>query len=155
MLTDTFKLLQIDQSKREQIIADRNEANAERIMTGKVTKLGPEERDRQRKEHHAEREDHEAAVIGGGSGYELIYPYYKDDDKQAEYDTILERSNRIWDDFTTGKSKLRNQNQEPVKKLPEKKKKEEVVDDDYDPFKPCDPSSSEPEEEKEAEIEEG
>lgn len=105
MTSDTFKLLQINQSVREKIIADRNEQNAERIMTGKVNKMGPEEREKLRKQNHAEREDHEAMIIGGGSGFELIYPYYKDDELQANYEVILERSNRIWDDFTTGKSK--------------------------------------------------
>jgi hypothetical protein len=155
VLTDTFKLLHIDQAAREQVIADRNEANAERIMTGKVNKIGAEERERLRQKLHEEREDYEASVIGCGSGYELIYPYYKDDDKQAEYEMLLERSNRIWDDFTTGKSKRPPPpNQDSNAKLP-KKKKTEPVDDDYDPFRQCDPSSSEGGEEKELEMEEG
>lgn len=40
-----------------------------------------------------------------GSGYEQIFPQIYDDEKNAEYETILKKAQEIWDDFTTGKAK--------------------------------------------------
>ena len=78
-----------------------------------------------------------------------------DDNKQAEYEILLKRSNRIWDEFTKGKLKrLAPPNQDSNSKLP-KKKKTEPVDDDYDLFRHFNPSSSEGSEQKELELDEG
>lgn len=41
--TDTFNLLNISQAKRDKIINEKNEQNAERIMTGKVVKISRQE----------------------------------------------------------------------------------------------------------------
>ena len=111
VLSDTFDLLRISQAKRDKIIRERNEQNEERIMTGKVTKITQAERDRIRQEQHEEREDHERLIINAGSGFELIYPYNWDDEKQAEYEMLLQRSQRVWDDFTTGKKQKAAQQQ--------------------------------------------
>ena len=82
---------------------DRNESNAERIMTGKVVKMSQAEREKIRAETHEDRVDHERLIINAGSGFELIYPYNWDDDKQDDFEMLLGESQRLWDDFTTGK----------------------------------------------------
>jgi hypothetical protein len=42
------------------------------------------------------------------SGYELIYPSCNKQ-KNVIYEKLLKKSNDIWDDFTTGKKKLKAQ----------------------------------------------
>ena len=81
VLTDSFNMLQVSQAKRDKIIRDRNEQNAERIMTGKTVKMSPEERAAIRAQLHGEREDLERNIKAAGSGFELIFPYELDDEK--------------------------------------------------------------------------
>ena len=78
-------------------------------MTGKVVKITQAERDKIRAEAHEDRVDHERLIINAGSGFELIYPY---NDKQAEYEMLLRESQRLWDDFTTGKKQKARQPEE-------------------------------------------
>jgi len=55
--------------------------------------------------------------LNEGSGYELIYPP-KEEEMEEEYEAMLKKANDMWDEFTTGKSKKK---QEDAKMLDKKK----------------------------------
>ena len=74
-------------------------------MTGKTVKMSPEERAAIRAQLHADREDLERNIKAAGSGFELIFPFEMDDERQENLEMLLKSSNKIWDDFTTGKRK--------------------------------------------------
>ena len=77
----------------------RDERTEERIRTGKVFKMTPEEREVKKQEALKERFKYESTRM---RGYELIYPC-SDKVKLERYEKLLQISNTIFDDFTTGK----------------------------------------------------
>lgn len=94
-------------------------------MTGKVVKISQAERDKLRAEYHADREQYEWQTVNQGSGFELIYPNIYNDEKQAENEMLVKKSQQVWDDFTTGKNK--GQGKEKKGKTPKKKKTEKAA----------------------------
>ena len=52
-------------------------------------------------------------------GYELIFPS-ADKERNKQYDEMLAKSNEIFDDFTTGKNRRRQQLLEAQKQTPQK-----------------------------------
>lgn len=78
------------------------ERTKERIWTGKINKISNEDKDKLRQQKLEERFEFESSRT---RGYELIYPS-SNSDKNQLYNKLIEKSNEIWDDFTTGKRKL-------------------------------------------------
>jgi hypothetical protein len=69
-----------------------------RILTGKIVKMGAEDKEKLRQEKLMERYKFEEGRMGG---YELIYPS-KDEEKNKEYENFIQKANDLWDEFTTG-----------------------------------------------------
>ena len=83
-----------------------------RIRTGKIIKIGGEDREKLRQERLKERFEYEEDKMGG---YELIYPC-KDEEKNKQYEAFIKKANDLWDDFTTG-GKSKKQKEEKEKQL--------------------------------------
>lgn len=107
VLKDAFSLLNVNQERREKFIKERNEQLADRVFQGKSVKLFGAERDKLKEEKVEERVLYERMKLNEGSGFELIHPVL-DEDKQLEYDMLIKNSQRIFDDFTTGKNKKKD-----------------------------------------------
>ena len=75
------------------------------MLTGKKTKLTPEEKAQRIKEIDEQRNQFELANSGD---FKLIYPT-EQPDKQVEYEKFLEVSAEHWEDFTTGRRRKNNQ----------------------------------------------
>lgn len=69
-----------------------------RMYSGKIQKLGAEEREKLRQEKLAERYEFEKTRMGG---YELIFPC-QDEEKNKKYEEFIQKANFLWDEFTTG-----------------------------------------------------
>lgn len=121
VVKDAFNLLNVSQERREAFLKTRDNQAAQRMATGKTFKLGAEEREALREEKLQERFLYERMKLNEGSGYELIYPP-KDEEKEEEYETMLKKANDMWDEFTTGKIKKKD---DP--KLLEKKKSQPLI----------------------------
>ena len=80
-----------------------------RILTGKTQKISNEEKEKLKQERIKERSQFEETRRGG---YELIYPS-KNEKRNKEYDTFIQKANDLWDEFTTGNKgkKLKEQQQ--------------------------------------------
>jgi hypothetical protein len=85
VLADAFKLVEISQEKREEIIETKARRMQERILTGKTDKMDPETKRRIREERMAARDVREAAQPRGTNGYELIYPAPNDEGLNNRY----------------------------------------------------------------------
>ena len=101
VIGDAFKLLNLSGERRQRMVTERNEKTRERILTGKLSKLTPEERECKRKECLKERFEYEATRT---NGYELIYPAPSEQLNET-YNMLIAKANDIWDEFTTGKSR--------------------------------------------------
>lgn len=77
-----------------------------RILTGKTSKINPEDRDRIRAQRMKERIEFEKDRTGG---YELIFPS-DDPEQNLLYQSFITKANDLWDDFTTGKGKKPGEN---------------------------------------------
>jgi hypothetical protein len=84
-----------------QLIKDLKERTKERIWTGKINKISVEEKEKLKQEKLEARFKFESTRT---RGYELIYPS-SNKEKNLLYNKLIEKSNEIWDDFTTGKRK--------------------------------------------------
>ena len=109
VLKDTFQLLNSSPERREHYIRVKAEAAAERMLKGKTIKLGNEEREARKQVLLEERFEFERQRINEGSGYELIYPPLGDEEREAEFEGMQQKAQDIWDDFTTGKGKRRQE----------------------------------------------
>ena len=92
------------------------------MATGKTFKMGAEEREALREEKLQERFLYERMKMNEGSGYELIYPP-KEEEMEEEYEAMLKKANDMWDEFTTGKSKKKQDDA----KLLDKKKSQPLI----------------------------
>lgn len=72
-----------------------------RILTGKQSKMDPEEKARLRDEKLKKRFAYEEKRRGQ---WELIYPW-PDEARNEQYGEFIRRAQDIWDEFTTGKAK--------------------------------------------------
>jgi hypothetical protein len=72
-----------------------------RILTGKTTKLEPEQKARVKEEKLKERFEFEMKRKGQ---WELIYPW-PEEKRNVIYSDFIKKANEIWDEFTTGKGK--------------------------------------------------
>ena len=75
------------------------------MLTGKKTKLTPEERAQKIKEIDEQRNEFELANLGD---FKLIYPT-ESAEKNEEYKKFLATSHEVWEDFTTGRRRKNNQ----------------------------------------------
>ena len=75
-----------------------------RMLTGKKTKLTPEEKAQKIKENEAFRNEFELANLGD---FKLIYPS-EEPEKQILYEKFLEVAAEHWEEFTTGKRRKNN-----------------------------------------------
>ena len=69
------------------------------MLTGKKVKLSQEEREERMQEVARERDKFEKANLGK---FRMIYPC-EDEEKMANYDTLLQASHECWESFTTGR----------------------------------------------------
>lgn len=76
----------------------KKEEMEKRILTGKTTKVGGEDREKLRQEKLRERYEFERDRMGG---YELIFPS-SDENRNKDYESFIQKANDLWDDFTTG-----------------------------------------------------
>lgn len=72
-----------------------------RILTGKQSKLDPDERARLREQALKERFEYESTRHGQ---WELIYPW-PEEARNETYGEFIRKAQDIWDEFTTGKGK--------------------------------------------------
>jgi Tubulin-tyrosine ligase family len=101
VIADAFQLLNFSYKTRMQLIKDLKEKTKDRILTGKINKISSEDKDKLKQQKLEERFKFESTRT---RGYELIYPS-ANKDKNLLYNKLIEKSNEIWDDFTTGKRK--------------------------------------------------
>jgi hypothetical protein len=120
VLKDAFNLLNVSQEKREAFLKVRNDQAAERMATGKTFKLDTKERETLREERLTERFLYERMKLNEGSGYELIYPPIGQEEKEEQYEAMLKKANDMWDEFTTGKNKKKEEIKD-VKQIEKKK----------------------------------
>lgn len=78
-------------------------------MTGKINRLGPQEKAELKGKKLAKRFKHEAKRLGG---YEMIYPC-ANPVRNQQYDKMLVKANELWDEFTTGKPKNKKKDNHP------------------------------------------
>lgn len=69
------------------------------MLTGKKVKLSQEEKDERLSEVAKDRDKFEKANLGK---FKMIYPC-EDEEKMANYDTLLQASHENWEDFTSGR----------------------------------------------------
>lgn len=72
-----------------------------RILTGKQSKMDPEEKARIRAKNLKKRFAYEEKRRGE---WELIYPW-PDEERNEVYGNFIKKAQEIWDEFTTGKGK--------------------------------------------------
>lgn len=102
--------------------------------------MSNEERESLKEERLEERFLYERIKLNTGSGFELIYPP-KEEEKEEEYEEMIQKANDMWDEFTTGKKK------DP--KMEEKKKSQPLI---KTPVKDPTPESSIDESDSEEEL---
>ncbi len=78
-------MLNVSYEKREKYIIAKREEMAKRILTGKIQKANPEDREQIRNEKIAERYKFEE---GRNGGYELIFPS-KDEKRNKDYESFI------------------------------------------------------------------
>ena len=103
VLTDTFRLLNMSWEKRKKIIKEQKKNMKARILTGKQSKIDPEEKAKRREEKLQERFEYEAKRKGR---FELIYPW-PDEERNQLYSSFIVKANDLWDEFTTGNAKAK------------------------------------------------
>ena len=104
VLTDTFKLLNVSWEKRKQIIKNQKENMKARILTGKQSKIDPEDKAKRREETLNERFEYEVKRKGK---FELICPW-PNEERNKMYDEFIVKANDLWDEFTTGNAKKKH-----------------------------------------------
>ena len=72
-----------------------------RILTGKMTKMDPEQKARLKERKIREKVAHENKTHGN---WELIYPW-PEEERNKTYGDFIVKAQEIWDEFTTGKGK--------------------------------------------------
>ena len=87
--------------KRKKTIKEQKKNMKARILTGKQSKIDPEEKARIKEEKLQERFEYEKKRCGQ---FELIYPW-PDEERNNLYSSFLTKANDLWDEFTTGKTK--------------------------------------------------
>ena len=85
LIKDTLVLMNINHKSRQATIDETKQIQHKRVLTGKVLRFTPEERQQRVQELQAEREAFEKEHLGS---YERIYPA-KNPTKQAKYDELL------------------------------------------------------------------
>ena len=111
VLTDTFRLLNMSWEKRKKIIKEQKESMKARILTGKQSKIDPEEKARIKEKKLKERFEYEKKRTGQ---FELIYPW-PDEERNNFYTNCIVKANDLWDEFTTGNAKAKRQAMEEKK----------------------------------------
>jgi len=71
VIGDAFRMLNFSYAKRQQVVKERTEKIKNRILTGKIAKMTPEEREVKKQELLQKRFKFESTRM---RGYELIYP---------------------------------------------------------------------------------
>ena len=94
-------MLNCSVKKRKQILKKQKKQMESRILTGKQTKMDPEEKARIREVKLKERFDFEMKHKGA---WELIYPW-PDKERNEVYGDFIKKANEIWDEFNLGKGK--------------------------------------------------
>ena len=105
LVSDTIQLLNLSWRRKSKIIHHLKQEMKKRMLTGKKSKLTPEERAQKVKENDALRNEFELANLGD---FKLIYPS-EEPEKQLLYEKLLEVSAEHWEEFTTGKRRKNNQ----------------------------------------------
>ena len=103
VLQDTFSLLNCTYSRRKKMLKQQKAQMQSRILTGKTSKLDPEEKARLREKALKERFEFEEKRHGQ---WELICPC-PDEARNEMYSEFIRKAQEIWDEFTTGKGKQR------------------------------------------------
>lgn len=66
--------------------------------------------------------------LNEGSGFELIYPPLGEEEKEEQYEAMIKKANDIWDEFTTGKSKKKVDEQKVEKRKSQPVVKTPIID---------------------------
>ena len=82
-----------------------------RILTGKQSKIDPEEKAKIREEKLQERFEYEKTRKGQ---FELILPW-PNEKRNELYSSFIVKANDLWDEFTTGNAKAKRQAMEEQK----------------------------------------
>jgi len=85
VIGDAFHLLNCSNEKRMEHIQMKKEEMEKRILTGKTTKVGSEDREKLRQEKLKERYEFEKDRMGG---YELIFPS-SDENRNKDYESFI------------------------------------------------------------------
>jgi len=85
VIGDAFHLLNCSNEKRMEHIQMKKEEMEKRILTGKTTKVGSEDREKLRQEKLKERYKFEKDRMGG---YELIFPS-SDENRNKDYESFI------------------------------------------------------------------
>lgn len=104
VIQDAFKLLNLSQERREEMVKEKQRQMEERIFTGKQEKLDPIKKQEIKDERLRKRFEFENDQLrcGSGNNYELLFPSFFEEEKNQKYEMLLQKANDNWDEFTCG-----------------------------------------------------
>ena len=122
MIQDAFRLLNLSQERREEMVREKQKQMEERILTGKQEKIDPARKQEIKAARLRKRFEYEDAQLrcGSGNNYELLYPSFFNEERNEKYDVLLKKAQDNWDEFTCGaKGKRKAQEMEEQNKKAE------------------------------------
>jgi tubulin polyglutamylase TTLL6/13 len=103
LIENTFRLLNLSPEKKNQFYWNQRLQLQKRILTGKIQRLSPEEKEQKRKEYDEKRNRLEQKFLGN---YRMIYPNSDMElVKVMKYERLQEASRDLFEYFTMGKKK--------------------------------------------------
>lgn len=113
VIRDTLGLLNFSHQKRQQYEARQQEIKLERLRSGKTMKLSSQQTMTLKQQMISDRLLYESSRMGG---YKLIFPS-QNQQVQTQYQTMLAKSQELWNEFFIGKNKGIGRKESPCKEL--------------------------------------